>query len=133
LIYFWKDNSKQAYLKSCSWTKEPSARTPAGNIALEPSARTPAGNIALEPSTRTPAGTISNYSTSAWDKCNFSCSQVNKRICYKRESPVYRNWILLFFVWEKLSGTALFEVTDMIYVETGQRDKWREFGTKVVS
>jgi hypothetical protein len=40
--------------------------------------------------------------------------------------------ILLFFVWEKLAGTAVFKVTDMIYVDTGQRDKWREFGTKAV-
>jgi hypothetical protein len=35
-------------------------------------------------------------------------------------------------VWEKLAGTALLKVTDMIYVDTGQKDKWREFGTKVV-
>jgi hypothetical protein len=35
-------------------------------------------------------------------------------------------------VWEKLAGTALLKVTDLIYVDTGQKDKWREFGTKVV-
>jgi hypothetical protein len=35
-------------------------------------------------------------------------------------------------VWEKLAGTALFKVTDLIYLDTGQQDEWREFGTKVV-
>jgi hypothetical protein len=34
-------------------------------------------------------------------------------------------------VGEKLAGTALFKVTDMIYLDTGQKAKWREFGTKV--
>jgi hypothetical protein len=33
---------------------------------------------------------------------------------------------------EKLAGTALFEVTDLIYVDKFQKDKWREYGTKVV-
>jgi hypothetical protein len=28
-------------------------------------------------------------------------------------------------VWKKLAGTAPVKVTDMIYVDTGQRDKWR--------
>jgi hypothetical protein len=35
-------------------------------------------------------------------------------------------------VREKLTGTALFNVTGMIYVYTSQKDKWLEFGTKVV-
>jgi hypothetical protein len=38
----------------------------------------------------------------------------------------------MFFVSEKLTGTALFEVTDMIYMDTGQKDKWHKSGTKVV-
>jgi hypothetical protein len=35
-------------------------------------------------------------------------------------------------VREKLAGTALFKVTDMIHVDMGQKDKWLEFGKKVV-
>jgi hypothetical protein len=35
-------------------------------------------------------------------------------------------------VWKKLAGTALFKVTDMIYVDTGQKYKWHEYGAKVV-
>jgi hypothetical protein len=35
-------------------------------------------------------------------------------------------------VWEKLAGTALFKVTALIYVDTGQQHELREFGTKVV-
>jgi hypothetical protein len=35
-------------------------------------------------------------------------------------------------VWEKLAVTALFEVTGIIYMDIGQKDKWREFGTEVV-